>query len=282
VLQPRIEKLQEQIMDCQRVTELLPDYWQGALQTPDAEFVASHFKTCVACRELAALGESVAQLRQEQPSPALRERFQAMLDAYGAGRDETARLKQHDSHLPIWGGWMWMHSALAFGAAALVLIIVGFLAGRYVNGSEASHSQEQLAAMQSELTNMRQLVVLSMLQQDSASQRLQGVTWSTRQNQADPKVLGALLHTLRYDSSVDVRLAALDALSRYGDQRQVRQGLTEALEAQQSPLVQVELIDLLVQWRDRNAIDPLHKIEQDQNVDPAVRERARRAIDQLS
>jgi len=129
---------------------------------------------------------------------------------------------------------------------------------------------------------MRQLVVLSMLQQDSASQRLQGVNWTTRQNQADPKILSALVHTLRYDSSVDVRLAALDALSRYRDQTQVRQGLAEALEAQQSPLVQVELIDLLVRWHDRGAIDPLHKIEQDQNVDPTVRERARRAIDQLS
>ena len=266
-------------MDCERVSELLPDYWEGVLKKPDAELVAAHLSTCKACGELAALGESIEQLPQEQPSPALHARFQAMLDAYEAGRDET---KQRGSHPAIWGGWTWFRPGLAFGTAALVLLVAGFLAGRYFNAGEGPRSQEQMAAMESELTNMRQLVVLSMLQQDSASQRLQGVNWTTRQNQADPKILSALVHTLRYDSSVDVRLAALDALSRYRDQTQVRQGLAEALEAQQSPLVQVELIDLLVRWHDRGAIDPLHKIEQDQNVDPTVRERARRAIDQLS
>jgi anti-sigma factor RsiW len=270
-------------MDCERVAELLPDYWQGALKTPDAEFVSGHLKTCVACRELVTLGDNIAQLPQEQPSPALRQRFQAMLDAYEAGRDETTRFEQQkEFQLPSWGQWLGMRSGFALGAAALLLICVGFIAGRSLNNGQTPHSQEELAAMQSELNNMRQLVVLSMLQQDSASQRLQGVTWSTRQNQADPKILGALLHTLRYDSSVDVRLAALDALSQHSNQAQVRQGLTEALGAQQSPLVQVELIDLLVQWHDRSAIDPLHKLEQDQNADPTVRERARRAIDQLS
>lgn len=270
-------------MDCERVAELLPDYWQGALKAPDAEFVSTHLETCVACRELATLGENIAQLAQEQPSLALRQRFQAMLDAYEAGRDETTRFKQQrEFQLPSWSQWMGMRSTLAFAVAALLLICVAFIAGRHLSDDQATHSQEELAVMQSDLSNMRQLVVLSMLQQDSASQRLQGVTWSTRQSEADPKILGALLHTLRYDSSVDVRLAALDALSRYSNQTQVRQGLTDALEAQQSPLVQVELIDLLVQWHDRSAIDPLHKLEQDQNADPTVRERARRAIDQLS
>jgi hypothetical protein len=266
-------------MDCDRIGKLLPDYWQGALSTRDQELVRDHLEACAACHELASLGQSLAQLSQEQPSPALRQRFQAMLDAYQEGRDEASHL----SGLFAWrGGWLWIRPAASLGSAALLLLVVGFLAGRYLNSGGAAHSQQEIAAMQSELTNMRQLVVLSMLQQESASQRLQAVSWSTRQQPVDPKILGALLHTLRYDSSVDVRLAALDALSRFGDQTQVRQGLTDALESQQSPLVQVELIDLLVQWRDRGAVEQLHKIEQDPNVDPAVRNRARRAIDQLS
>src|SRR5207253_8403487 len=68
---------------------------------------------------------------------------------------------------------------------------------------------------------MKQMVVLSMLQQQSAGARLEGVTWSTRDQQLDPKVLSALLHTLRHDPSVDVRLAALDALSRHSAQPHV-------------------------------------------------------------
>src|SRR5437588_13057491 len=77
---------------------------------------------------------------------------------------------------------------------------------------------QDTGAIQSDLANTRRLVVLYMLQQQSASARLEGVTWSTREQQLDPQVLSALLHTLRYDQSVDVRLAALDALSRHSAQ----------------------------------------------------------------
>jgi anti-sigma factor RsiW len=264
------------------MARLFPDYWQGALEPKDAELAAAHLKTCPACQELLSLGENLARLPEEQPSPSLRERFQAMLEGYEEGRDDVPLVTRDSASFRGWSSRLWPHPILATATAALLLIALGFMAGRYLGSGETIHSQEELAAMQSELANMRQLVVLSMLQQDSASQRLQGVSWSARQPKADPMILGALLHTLRYDSSVDVRLAALDALSRYGDQMQVRQGLTEALESQQSPLVQVELIDLFVDWRDGRALDQLRKIEQDRNVDPVVRERARQAIDQLS
>ena len=271
-------------MDCERMEQLLPGYWAKTLKGRDAEFVAAHLASCPECAELVALGEKLSQLPQEQPSPMLRARFDAMLEAYNEGRGETSRFEARAQRVPIWVGWNWTRSAFAFGALAVLLIVAGFVAGRSTTSGEVNRSDQELTAMQSELTNMRQLVVLSMLQQESASQRLQGVSWSTKQpqSQADPKILGALLHTLRYDSSVDVRLAALDALSKYGDQTQVRTGLADALDAQQSPLVQVELIDLMVEWRDRNAVDQLRKIEQDQKVDPAVREKAHRAIDQLS
>jgi len=136
--------------------------------------------------------------------------------------------------------------------------------------------------MQSELTNMKQLVVLSMLQQQSASGRLEGVSWSTRDQQLDPQVLSALLHTLRYDASVDVRLAALDALSRHGRQPQVHKGTLDSLqEQQQSPLVQVALIDLLVEWKDRDAAQQLQALQQTPNLNPVVRPRAEWARSKL-
>jgi len=132
------------------------------------------------------------------------------------------------------------------------------------------------------LTNMRQMVALSMLQQQSASQRLEGVSWTRREERLDPQVLSALTHTLRHDPSVDVRLAALDALSRHAGQPQVKKTVVDALQEQQSPLMQVALIDQLVEWRDGDAAAGLAKLRQLPNVNPTVRQRADWAISKLN
>src|SRR5262249_570685 len=125
-------------------------------------------------------------------------------------------------------------------------------------------------------------VVLSMLQQQSASERLQGVSYSQREEQLDPQVTTALLHTLRYDGSVDVRLAALDALSKHSTQPQVRRAVLDSLQQQQSALVQVALIDQLLEWRDPDAAQHLRNFEQTPNLNPTVKQRAEWAVSKLN
>ena len=268
-------------MNCERAAEWMPEYLEGSLGQDETKLIERHLETCTDCRQLVTLAKNIAVLPEEKPSPALRANFQAVLDGYEEGRAEKTRFAEERPRLAGWG-LGWLRSPIAGMALTTALLVLGFVGGRYLNNEGNAHSQQELAAMQTELSGMRQLMVLSMLQEESASERLQGVSWSTRQQQADPKILGALLHTLRYDSSVDVRLAALDALSHHGDLAQVRQGLAQELSAQESPLVQVELIDLLVEWHDRSVVDQLHKIEQDSTSDPAVRQRAHWAVGQLS
>lgn len=164
---------------------------------------------------------------------------------------------------------------------ALIFLAAGFFVGRHSDSTRNADSQE-LMAMHRELGSMRQLVVLSMLQNQLASERLQGVTWSRQVERPDPEILSALLHTLRLDPSVDVRLAALDALRRYGSQPQVRTGLIESLQVQQSPLVQIALIDLLVELKERDATAPLRKFQQAPDLNPAVKQRVQWGIQQLS
>jgi hypothetical protein len=107
------------------------------------------------------------------------------------------------------------------------------------------------------------------------------VDWSYRVTQPDQQVLAALLETVRYDTSVDVRLAAVDALRRYAGEPLVRSGLLEALGGAQSPLVQIALIDLMVETRDRQSIGALRRLKADQAVNEAVRERAEWGLQQF-
>ena len=146
---------------------------------------------------------------------------------------------------------------------ACLFLACGYFIGKHADRGAEHRVQQQIEAMRQELAATRQMVALSMLQQQSASQRLEGVSWSTRLPEPDPKVMGALMHTLRFDNSVDVRLAALDALSRYADRPEIRRELVDALQTTQSPLVQVALIDLLVDLHDKSAVPQFKKFQQD-------------------
>src|SRR5690348_5884036 len=266
-------------MTCERFAELLSDYCERRLSTTDMAFAREHAELCANCRADFEMWQKLAALPQLEPSSASRFRFQHMLNAYQEGRWEKSSLEREQ------GNWFftWMRSAFAApmaGALATCLLLVGFIAGEHVSSSRQVENP-QMTALQSEVTTLRQLVALSMLEQQSASQRLQGVNFSTQVERPDPEISTALLHALRFDSSVDVRLAALDALRRYKDDRQVRSGLLNALQDQQSPLVQIALIDLFVEMRESSAKEGFRRIEQDTKVNPAVRQRAQWGISQL-
>jgi hypothetical protein len=267
-------------MTCEQFAEMLPAYCERRLSTRDLAFAREHTEICVQCRADAEMWQKLATLPQQQPSSGSRSRFEHMLSAYEEGRWERSGLVRER------GRWFvtWMRSAFAppvATALAACLLLAGFIAGERFSGARPADGH-QIASMQSELTNLRQLVALSLLEQQSASQRLQGVNYSTQMERPDPEIAAALLHALRFDNSVDVRLAALDALRRYKDDAQVRTGLLTALQDQQSPLVQIALIDLFVEMRESSAKDNLRRIEQDSRVNPAVRQRAQWGIQQLS
>jgi hypothetical protein len=272
-------------MNCEAIGELLPDYLQSRLNPDLASEVEKHLAGCPVCGEEAALWRKLAVLPEEQPSPAMQSRFKAMLESYQEGRWEKSSLaaEKEKARTPmLWGLGNWRQMPFAGVAWACVFLICGFLIGRHTDRTGNTDINDKFAALQAELAATRQTVALSMLQQQSASQRLEGVSWSRRLQQPDPQVLNALFHTLRFDSSVDVRLAALDALSRYSGQPEVRRELINALEGKQSPLVQVALIDLLVDMHDRSAVDQLKQFQQDPKVNPTVRKRVDWGIQQLN
>jgi len=269
-------------MTCEEIGELLPDYFEGSLKAPQDDLVERHIEECADCREEVAIWKKLSLLPVEQPSAGSRERFEAMLDAYQTGRNDKASAEfEREKRRSVWN---WLRSPVGAVAWSAALLAIGIFAGNYFGGrtTRSNTGQDEIAAMHTELTNMKQLVVLSMLQQQSASERLQAVSYSRREDQLDPQVMSALVHTLRYDGSVDVRLAALDALSRHGAQPQVHKGVVDALQEQQSPLVQVALIDLMVEWRDPDAAQRLRNFVQTPNLNPTVRQRADWALSKLN
>jgi hypothetical protein len=130
---------------------------------------------------------------------------------------------------------------------------------------------------------MREMVAMSLLQQDSAIERLRGVSWSHQLDRPSDQVLTTLLDTLRHDPNVNVRLASIDALRVFAAVDSVRTGLVDALGSRQpSPLVQIALIDAMVDIRERRSVDALRTLADDEKQNEAVRQRARRGLQVLS
>ena len=177
------------------------------------------------------------------------------------------------------------------GLAAAALLVVGVGIGwlaRAGNGGgisfgthPTSDSASEIAAMRTEMHDLREMVSLSLMQQQSASERLKGVTWTGQLDRPSGEVVAALLDALMHDANVNVRLATIDALERFASREDVRRGTIEAVQQQPSPLVQIALIDFMVKTNERESAAALRRLVQDPQVNQAVRARAAWGLQQL-
>jgi hypothetical protein len=143
----------------------------------------------------------------------------------------------------------------------------------------ASQSNGEFERLKTEMTEMRQLVTLSLLNQPTAGERLRGVYMSRDIPEPDDRYLAALVNTLNSDPNVSVRLAALDALQRFSDSSNVRTDLVASLPHQTSPLVQISLIDTLVRLREQRAVDAFKTIADNPRSTEPVIKRAKMGMD---
>lgn len=165
-------------------------------------------------------------------------------------------------------------------AAAIALLILGVSVGYWIN--ENNEQKEQLAAMRQEMIETKMLM-MKMLQNDqSASQRIQGVNVANRMEKTDTEIVRALVKTMNEDPNSNVRLAALDALGKLTGDPAVRKALAESLSKQKDPVVQISLIQLLVKMKEKSVVEDLQKMVDDAETLQPVKDEAYSGILKLS
>jgi D-ribose pyranose/furanose isomerase RbsD len=216
------------------------------------------------------------QLSVPAPSPQVRERFRALLAGYQQGlASRPARWWQ--GLLPPVGGWAPAWARVAWGVG---LLVVGLWVGAQWRPGQ-SQAEAQIAQLTTEVQQMREIVMLTLLEKSSATERLRAVSLASEMPQPNPKVVEALLETLQNDSNLNVRIAAVETLLQFADQPKAREGLIRALGQQESPLVQVALIDAIVSLRASQAVPQLQKLLKDQNTNELVRDKVKSGLDIL-
>jgi hypothetical protein len=264
-------------MRCEAVREQFADYVTDRIREPLRSEIAAHLVSCDSCRgemadaeELSTVWDAMGAIPAPAPGPDARARFDLMVDAYQQGLEQPRR-------------WWPLQPAIQFGFG-VALLAIGVLVGQQLRPTSppaTSSSAAEIAELRGQIAGMNQIIAISLMQQQSASDRLRGVNWSYQMQKPGDEVLGALLDALMRDPNVNVRLATVDALRQFGDRAVVRRGVIKAMKMQESPMVQVALIDFAVDLRNKESIATLREFTQDQKIDVAVRERAQKGLAEL-
>ncbi len=274
-------------MSCDALKDLWPEFLTGELSPKGKSALEAHLAECPACaaelQRTTEMWTKLGVLAAEQPSPAVRDRFYTMLEAYKQGLDAKEAVSAAPASRPRiidLRAWFSRKRPSFRFAAAAALLLAGVAGGTLLG--PAGPFGSKLARLERQVDEMRQTTALSLLRQPSSSERILGVSYSEQMSAPGAPTIEALLRALDTDPSVNVRLAAVDALYLFAKDARVKDGLVASLGRQGNPVVQVALIDLLIEIRERKAVEALKTLIGDERVLPDVRKKAEAGLKSLT
>lgn len=165
-------------------------------------------------------------------------------------------------------------------AAGFVLVMVGLGIGFWINKNQ--ERDQELADLKKQIEDNRRMMLAMLDNQQSASQRMVGVSVAYELEKADDEIVKVLVKTMNEDTNTNVRLAAMEALSKFGHEAQVRNALIHSLTEQKDPVVQIALIQLLVKMKEKGVVKHLEEMTKDPSTMKAVKDEAYSGILKLS
>jgi len=173
----------------------------------------------------------------------------------------------HDNATPVNAGrrltlkstpaWVWMSglaAVLVFGVLSVQSLMV----------------RATLDQMEIQLSQMRTSLILASLDSGSAAERLEGILQLSEGEFHDATIIRAVSSRMEFDPSTNVRLASVRTLSRYADEPGMLGILENAARNERSPLVALEILDL-VRSRDPSRAEMLwQEISEDGRFSPVL------------
>ncbi|MCX6214271.1 HEAT repeat domain-containing protein [Spirosoma sp.] len=276
-----------QPLNCEQTSEQLTDWLSNQLPDTERSSLENHLAQCPTCRAEAESSRQLWQLMGNLPTPepseTARVRFHAMLNTY----KDTVQTQNEG----VFEGLLtklrslWTPKPAFQLAYSVILLSIGIAAGYLFHNpgtTTVALQQQQIDTLSNQVQDMRQMMMLSLLENPSASERLRAVSYTEEINSVDDKVVEALLTTLNNDDNVNVRLVTLEALAKLADKAAVREGLVQSITRQESPLVQSALADVMVKLQEKRSIKPLKQLLHDDNLNHLVKGKIAQSIKDLS
>src|SRR5258708_4344436 len=259
-------------MEKNRIDELVAKYNEGLADPAEVKLLEQLIEKgsvdLTQLRELDKLDEQIVNWEGPQPSVRLDHQFYSLLA-------EEKRKARKNVFAFSWPDWNILVPRLAF---ALVLVIVGFGAGYVL---ERPSEKAQVLGLTKEISDLKEMVMLSLLEKESTTDRLRAVSLTSEMKGVSQKVTLALFKTLNEDDNVNVLLAALEALTVFARDNRVLEELVRSISKQDSPMVQLELAALMVAIQEKNSVKELQKIVESKKTPKEVKNKIKESIQVL-
>jgi hypothetical protein len=246
-------------MKCEEVETKMIDYLDNNLDEGIRQEIEKHLETCERCldelRDSQQVLNLISQNEMVKPDDSLRINFYHMLHSQIKKSEERNVSSFRKPLTP------WYNLSRYRIAAGIALLICGTFLGIFIHGELTnSYASNELRQLHSEISDLKRATMFTMLKEESSSDRIQAVSYANDLDNPDEKIIEVLIKTLNYDKNVNVRMAAAYALSKFGDRRAVCDSLVKSLSLQSDPILQVTLINILVERKEKSALRPILEI----------------------
>jgi anti-sigma factor RsiW len=253
----------------ENIESKLIDYIDGKLDEKERVAVeremAQNEEASKLYEQLLKIIQEMERVQDVKPSQSLQQNFEKML------AEEMQQAK----------GSQFFFQPLALRiAAGVVFVLLGIGIGFWLNSSY--QQKREIARLRHEMDSTKQAMLGLLTNQQSASQRMVGATVAYQLVKADDEIVNALVKALNEDPNTNVRLAALEALGKFKHEVSVRKVLIESLAKQNDPVVQISLIQMMVDMKEKSIIGELEKLTQQKEILKAVKDEAYTGILKLS
>ena len=149
----------------------------------------------------------------------------------------------------------------------MMTLLVGLFLGSFFKPD----STEKIDLLATQLQETQETMMMALLEKESSRDRLKAVKISNKMTDASGPVVEALLRTLNNDENVNVRLAAIEALADFSQNPKVRKGLIDAIQYQDSPMVQLTLAELMVFLQDKRSVDEFKNLMNKKDIPTEIK-----------
>lgn len=255
-------------MNCNEIKIRMIDYIDdhNRLSNNEITTIENHLKSCVACKnefnQLKEINSKLEQFNFIDETNELRESFLEKLEnEKNKKKRKTITLKLNRTILNL--------------AASVLLLVAGSFLGYFVA------QKGKVTKLENEILSIKHSYTSSVLNMQTSSIRLKAISFVEEGMSLNTELIQVLGNILNNDENVNVRLAAANALFKNNHNNEVNALLIESLKTQSEPLVQIALIEFLVKNHEKQAVQNLKILIEQDGTNSIVKQHANNGLSTL-